>query len=396
MQLTSHQSGLKSVSAVCRHVHTLIVPTLESTLAASQASLSAAEVGPQQLAEVEQHFEAETAAGDQGAPAQRQGSGSQVQLERVLWGVDVDDLLQRLTTGASDYDPSQRIRCGTAPQQTCLGKSAGRAAGCARGTHSAASEIVRFVPALSRHAAAVTCSHLFLRHVNAEVRCSCLAMPSAWPAGTASLVLRIFEFAVDCSVSSNHSAQTLSAPRVSTKAQAPHICRPRPPSSAFLHLAMINASKVQHSCCVKACHHACSGLPPADSLFTDSEDEEEQPAQPACSPSASRLISTCEPNGRRRSMAASRQRLQTGTSVRSSKAPRHLPGLGSLKLAQKNRHSEVPAKLQPLEHRPALVQTQPVMHAAGQVSPPPSRKASPQLVLMTWCSDRRCERLPGK
>ena len=69
---------------------------------------------------MERHFEAETAAGDQGAPAQRQDSGSQVQLERVLWGVDVDDLLQRLTTGESDYDPSQRIRCGTVPQRSIL------------------------------------------------------------------------------------------------------------------------------------------------------------------------------------------------------------------------------------------------------------------------------------
>ena len=107
---------------------------LESTLAARQAPLSAAEVGPQQLAEVEQHFEAETAAGDQGAPAQRQGSGSQVQLERVLWGVDVDDLLQRLTIGESDYDPSQRIRCGTAPQRTWLCKSAGIR--CGEGLHA--------------------------------------------------------------------------------------------------------------------------------------------------------------------------------------------------------------------------------------------------------------------
>ena len=80
-------------------------------------------------------------------------------------------------------------------------------------------------------------------------------------------------------------------------------------------------------------------------------------------------------------MAGSRQRLQTGSPVRSSKAPRHLAGPGSLKLAQKNRHLEFPAKLQPLEHKPAPVQRQPAMDAAGQMSPPPSRKASPKLVL---------------
>ena len=181
------QARLRPGSAVCCHVHTLIVPTLEPTLAASQAPPSAAEVGPQQLAEVEQHFEAETAAGDQGALAQRQGSGSQVQLERVLWGVDVDDLLQRLTTGESDYDPSQRIRCGTAPQRTWLCKSAGiagRAAGCAFETHNAASG-TGFAPATSRHAAsaaAVTCLHRVKRLVNAEVRCSSAAVSSAWPA----------------------------------------------------------------------------------------------------------------------------------------------------------------------------------------------------------------------
>ena len=84
-------------------------------------------------------------------------------------------------------------------------------------------------------------------------------------------------------------------------------------------------------------------------------------------------------------MAGRRQHLQTGSSVRSSKALRHLAGLGSLKLAQKNRHLEVPAKLQPLEHRPALVQMQPVVDAAGQMSPPPSMKASPHLVLIIWC-----------
>ena len=84
-------------------------------------------------------------------------------------------------------------------------------------------------------------------------------------------------------------------------------------------------------------------------------------------------------------MAGSWQRLQTGSSVRSSKAPRHLAGLSSLKLAQKHRHLEVPANLQPLERKPALVQTQPVTDAAGQMSPPPFRKASPQLVLKNWC-----------
>ena len=154
-------------------------------MAASQAPPLAAEVGPQQLAEVEQHFEAETAAGDQGPPAQRQGSSSQVQLERMLWGVDVDDLLQRLTTGESNYNPSQRIRCSTVPQAICLCKnagSAGRAVDYALRTHHAASETACFAPALSRHtafAAAVTCSQLFLRHVNAEMRCSCAAAPSA-------------------------------------------------------------------------------------------------------------------------------------------------------------------------------------------------------------------------
>eukprot|EP00891_Asterochloris_glomerata_P001215 jgi/Astpho2/1215/fgenesh1_pg.00022_%23_22_t len=97
------------------------------------------EVGPQQLAEVEQHFDAETAAGDQGPPAKRQGSGSQVQLERVLWGVDVDDLLQRLATGRSDYDPSQHIR-----------------------------------PLAFAAAAAWLC--LFLGHLNAQMRCSGAAL----------------------------------------------------------------------------------------------------------------------------------------------------------------------------------------------------------------------------
>ena len=83
-------------------------------------------------------------------------------------------------------------------------------------------------------------------------------------------------------------------------------------------------------------------------------------------------------------MAGSRQRLQTGSSVHSSKAARHLAGPGSLKLAQKNRHLKFPAKL-PLEHKPAPVQRQPAMDAAGQMSPPPSRKVSPKLVLIIWC-----------
>lgn len=171
------------------------MPTLESTLAASQAPPSAAEVGPQQLAEVEQHFDAETAAGDQGPPAKRQGSGSQVQLERVLWGVDVDDLLQRLATGRSDYDPSQHIRCGTASQRTCLCKSAGsggRAAKLALRTHNATSGTACCTPALCRplaFAAAAAWLCLFLGHLNAQMRCSGAAVASARPAGAALVVL---------------------------------------------------------------------------------------------------------------------------------------------------------------------------------------------------------------
>ncbi len=95
-------------------------------------------------------------------------------------------------------------------------------------------------------------------------------------------------------------------------------------------------------------------------------------------------------------MAGSRQRLQTGSSVRGSKAQRHLAGLGSLKPAQKDRRLKSPAKLQPLEHRPALVQMQPVMDAAGQLSPPPFRKASPWLVHLVWCQPGAAKIFLGK